>query len=279
MDPWREPRVNPIQLIAHRGGGARHVNPHAPPENTLPAFQWAYRQAIRTCECDVQMSADEQVVVFHDFDLQRITGVDAQITDLTLAQIQTLDAGTWKSASWRQCRIPTLEQVLQEVPQDGRLLIEIKPGPQILSPLTPILAAAPDPAQLILASFNLDTMVRAKRQWPDLTCLWVLEFRQRGDEWTARYRGGDDAGHPIARPARPDELLHEVQEANLDGVDFSLAHPPQFAERFLEAGRTTMVWTVNDPGAARRLINQGINHLTTDLPLELRAGLDEHAEN
>lgn len=100
--------------IAHRGLHSKNV-----PENSLAAFSAAIAKGY-AIELDVQLLADETVVVFHDESLARMTGNDGYLKYLSRTDLHALNlAGTKET-------IPTLQEVLALV--DGRvpLLIEIK---------------------------------------------------------------------------------------------------------------------------------------------------------
>ena len=113
--------VAPI-VTAHRGYST------AAPENTLPAFQLAIDHHSDRAELDVQMTKDGVVMVTHDTSLRRCTGRNANIYDLTFAQVRELDAGRWFSARYAGTQIPTLEEVLDLCKGKIQLNIEIKPN-------------------------------------------------------------------------------------------------------------------------------------------------------
>lgn len=267
----RTPLHNAPLLIAHRGAGAGLTNPHSPPENTLAAFKWAYGQGICACECDVQLTRDGAVVVFHDFSAQRTAGADLHIGRLTLDEVRALDAGLWKGEAWAGCTVPTLEELLPIVPTRAHLLIELKPGPQIIPPLAAILSSQNSIVPgLILASFNLDTITEAKKRLPQIPCLWVLDFeRSSQTDWVACYRQGGVQGAAIRRPADPEQLLSVVKSAGLDGFDFGLSCPPTVWQRAINEDMIVIFWTVNRLDIAQRLLRSGVAGLTTDHPFAL----------
>lgn len=102
--------------IAHRG--LHDLTPNTP-ENSLPAFE-AAASAGYIIENDIHVTADGQVVVFHDDDAKRMCGVDIIIEQSTLAELKSLRLGD------TDLQIPTLQECLDLV--DGRvpLLIEFK---------------------------------------------------------------------------------------------------------------------------------------------------------
>lgn len=101
---------------AHRGLHGGGV-----PENSLEAFELACQSGYGI-ELDIQLSADGEVMVFHDGTLNRMTGVDKKLSELTASELSELRlAGT-------EQKIPTFREVLLLV--DGRvpLLVELKGG-------------------------------------------------------------------------------------------------------------------------------------------------------
>jgi glycerophosphoryl diester phosphodiesterase len=68
-------------IIGHRGAAG------IKPENTLPAIKAAVREGVDMIEFDIRVTKDNHLVVFHDGNLQRITGVSKNIDEITLAEI------------------------------------------------------------------------------------------------------------------------------------------------------------------------------------------------
>jgi glycerophosphoryl diester phosphodiesterase len=112
-------RAGRLQVIAHRGDSS-----HAP-ENTLASFERAVGPGVDYVELDIHLTKDDQVVVIHDPTVDRTTNGHGRIADMTLAQIQALDAGRWFSAGFAGERVPTLDQVLARM--KGRLKVLIEP--------------------------------------------------------------------------------------------------------------------------------------------------------
>jgi len=107
-------------IIAHRGASA-----HAP-ENTLAAFDLAVSQGAPAIELDVQLSADGEVVVFHDYSISRTTGGSGRISQLTLKQLKSLHAGAAFGPAFPNAKIPTLDEVFNNIHPDIFLNIELK---------------------------------------------------------------------------------------------------------------------------------------------------------
>jgi glycerophosphoryl diester phosphodiesterase len=107
-------------IIGHRGYHAKY------PENTLIAFQAALEAGAMMIELDVMLSRDRQVVVIHDETLERTTDGHGSVTDLALAELKQLDAGSWFDSQFAGQQIPELSEVLDLVNGRAYVNIEIK---------------------------------------------------------------------------------------------------------------------------------------------------------
>ena len=103
-------------FFAHRG---LHDNNHQIPENSLAAFQRAV-DAGYGIELDVQLSADQIPVVFHDATLGRMCGIDRRVNELTFAELRQLSLVNTKE------QIPSFQEALALVNGKVPLLVELK---------------------------------------------------------------------------------------------------------------------------------------------------------
>lgn len=95
-------------ICAHRGLEDRV------PENTLAAFESALKRGM-AIELDVQMTSDEELVIMHDFTVDRTTDGSGRVEQLSLADLQALDAGSWFGPEFAGQRVPTFDAVLEMV--------------------------------------------------------------------------------------------------------------------------------------------------------------------
>lgn len=109
-------------LCAHRGAMDTH------PENTIAAFEEAIRLKAQMIEFDVRITKDKQLVILHDETVDRTTNGVGRIEDLTFDHIRQLDAGGWKSADFKNERIPTFEETLAVMPDNIWLNVHLKGG-------------------------------------------------------------------------------------------------------------------------------------------------------
>ncbi len=112
-------------ICAHRGANSTH------PENTISAFKEAIRLGAHMIELDVQMSRDSVLVIMHDASVDRTTNGRGDISDLTIFEIKTLDAGSWKDTLYKNERVPTLAEALEIMPTNIWLNIHIKDNSEI----------------------------------------------------------------------------------------------------------------------------------------------------
>ncbi len=114
-------RQTPQFVVAHRGVSA------AAPENTIAAFQRAIEANIPMIELDVQLSRDQELVVIHDFSLDRTTNGSGAVHHHTMEQLEQLDAGSWFAPEFAGQRILRLSEALDLLLPHCYLNIEIKP--------------------------------------------------------------------------------------------------------------------------------------------------------
>lgn len=240
-----------MEIIAHRGAS------HDAPENTLASVRLAWEQDADAVEVDVHLSRDNRVIVVHDADTKRIAGVKRLVRGLTLAELQTLDVGRWKSPEYAGEKLAVLEDALATIPPGKRMLVEIKSGSEII----PYLQEAIGRARVAPIAFDLETITRLKQSRPDLECYWVVGWRR---DWK---RGGW-----LPKPA---QMIDQARAANLDGLDVGANGPitPAFVRKVKAAGLKLYVWTVDSPAKARQLREAGIDGLATNRPGWLRQRL------
>lgn len=96
------------------------------PENTLASFQHAYRHGIRHFELDLLLSKDGVPVIIHDLTLERTTGRDAKVADLTAAELAQLDARRNTTPWPRPVGVPSLMDFLAAFPDLEHVQLEVK---------------------------------------------------------------------------------------------------------------------------------------------------------
>ena len=118
--PLAEAAAGVNQIVAHRGSSSDR------PENTLAAIERAIATGASAVEIDVRTTLDGHLVLSHDATLARTTGEAKAIGAATLAEIQSLDAGSWFDPQYRHERIPTLRQALDSCRGKIDVLLDLK---------------------------------------------------------------------------------------------------------------------------------------------------------
>jgi len=154
--------------VAHRGDSRNY------PENTVSAFRAAVRAGADMVELDFRQTSDGVLVCLHDATVDRTTdGVQKlrrkkiAVGTLTLAQVQSLDAGSWRHARLAGARIPTLEAALKVIQKGSVAMIEHKAGnPESLVKLLRRMRLVED---VLVQSFDWNFLERLHQLEPKIT--------------------------------------------------------------------------------------------------------------
>jgi glycerophosphoryl diester phosphodiesterase len=251
-----------IELIAHRGAS------HDAPENTLASFRLAWETGADGIEGDFRLTRDGEIVCIHDPTTGRTAGADLPVAGSTLARLRELDAGAWKGEAWSRERIPTLREVIATVPSGKRLFIELKCGPEILSPLAAVLARSGlNPEQAVILAFNAEVVAASRELLPRVKTLWLSDFRKE------RTFGGWSPS--------VEKILLTLKSCGACGLAGS-AHrsiDAAFVRTLHDAGMEFHVWTVDAPRSAARFVDIGADAIFTNRPGWLRGRLQAMAES
>jgi glycerophosphoryl diester phosphodiesterase len=243
-------------IFAHRGASAKA------PENTLTAIKLAWQQLADGVEIDVHLSRDNQIVVIHDDNTARTTGKNRKVTNQTLHELQTFDAGSWKNRRWKNERIPSLKEVLEIVPADKQIMIEIKTGPEIVTVLKRTLKRCKlDTRQIILASFSLASAGATKKCFPDYKTVLISELNRTADK--------------TGFMKTTETLFRKAAQAKLDGLSLQTNRfiDQTFIEKIQERELKLYVWTLNSAVEAMRFSRLGVDGIITDCPKRIRSSM------
>lgn len=227
--------------IAHRGASG-----HAP-ENTMAAFERCIELGATAIETDVQMTSDGSLVLIHDESLARTAGSPKLVKDVTLEELQRLDAGSWFDPAFRGERVPTLRELLELVKPYSLLLnLELKNGvvpyPGLEEAVVEEVRRFGMSDRVILSSFNHYSLVKCKRLAPEVR-MGILYMEGLYEPWDYASRIGAEA-------------LHAYHYAVL----------PEWVAQAAERGIAYHPFTVNEPAEMRRLLAAGVSGIITDYP-------------
>ena len=158
-----------MKIAAHRGVSS------LAPENTLAAFHKAGEMGCEWIEFDVQLTRDNIPVVIHDRTVKRCTNGSGVISEMDLAELKKLDAGSWFSEAFSNEKIPTLDEVLLLANQYNMSVnIELKIYPEDDVPLlceqiNKVIVNSGFPLSSILfSSFDIGAMKYMHTSQPDI---------------------------------------------------------------------------------------------------------------
>ncbi|WP_338033462.1 glycerophosphodiester phosphodiesterase [Jeotgalibaca caeni] len=170
-------------MVAHRGSKG------TAPENTIAAFKEALRVGSDGIELDVHLSKDGIPVVIHDESINRTTNGKGYVKDLTVAELQQYDAGSWFHTRFSGEKIPTLEEVMEVLIEhdfEGMLNIELKtdqiPYLGIERIVLDLVRSYQPRFTTIYSSFNYETMERLTKL--DRRAEFALLFSEKGKNLT-----------------------------------------------------------------------------------------------
>ncbi len=255
-----------IQFGAHRGGMKWR------PESTLGSFKesnalWPEM----LIETDDRVTKDGIAVLLHDATVNRTTNGEGAVAEMTLAEVQALDAGFDLTSDKGEThpyrgkgyQIPTVVEVLKALPEK-RFLIEIKDQPGCAEALVKAIREADAVGRVCIASFSPAQMKIARELEPDLAMCYDADTLPRlvkalrGENW--------DAYVPEA-----DLLImnyHRLSNYRMTEADF-----PKLRAK----GIPICLYTVDKPGEMNHLLDLGVDGMLTDRPDMLAEVLQERA--
>jgi len=223
---------NPLMCIAHRGFSGKY------PENTILAFEKAIDAGADIIEFDVTLSADDQMVVFHDGSTKRFTGKMTPIEELTLKEIQSIDMGAGQ-------KIPTLEHVLDKCAGRIGMNIHMKQSGYICERVVELCKKANNLEQIFLALSKKDDILQIKEKYPDV---WICSLYKQDS--IDMVEANADLGVKLLQPCAV--TLRLTQE--------------NMVEKAKKAGMVMGVFSANTFAEYRWLSNLGVGGILTDFP-------------
>jgi glycerophosphoryl diester phosphodiesterase len=243
-------------VVAHRGASV-----HAP-ENTMESFRLGAEAGADAIELDVHLTGDGQLAVIHDDTVDRTTDGSGAVVSLTLADLRRFDAGARFTAAdgtapfaGKGLTIPTLEEVLDWLPDDVGLVVEIKARaavPKVVEALRERPVRQAGRASVI--NFDEAAIDEAHALDPELPTGYLLVPTQ---PFEPALRWAVEHGHTAVHP--------------WEG-DLGLDPAPALAQA-MAYGRQVGCYVVNDPDRMKHLAVFGLWGFVTDVPDVARATL------
>jgi glycerophosphoryl diester phosphodiesterase len=242
-------RINPqieyvrtMEITAHRGASAVY------PENTMAAFQGAWELGADWIELDVQQTKDGQLIIMHDSNTKRTTGVAGNVWDMTYAEIEKLDAGSFFSSRFAGEKIPLLSEAAEFAKETGiRLNIELKPTgheKDFEKDVIDIIHEYNLEDDCVITSQAYGTLERVKEYDPEIVTVYVMSL----------------AYGNITKLTAADHFSVEASSAT-----------GRLVSRVHNAGKQIYAWTVNSENSINSMIERNVDNIITDnIPLARR---------
>ena len=246
----------PNRICAHRGASKNY------PENTAIAFEAAMRAGAGWIETDLQLLADNELVVYHDDTLGRTAQGSAKIATLSWQDIAGLDIGSWKAARFSDQRPMRCEDLIfwqEQDPRSPSVIWEIK--------------CPPDP---LVAEAAAEEMAKRLSAAPHHRCI-VSSF----DRDFLRFLRPALQSTPLALIAEslPEDATLFCREHGIEGIHLDGYLLDEVgSSAVLEAGLSLRCYTVNEIGEANRLISLGAEMIMTDCPEMFLSNSSCHSE-
>lgn len=241
-------------VVAHRGSSADH------PEHTLAAYEAALAEGADGLECDVRLTADQQLVCVHDRTVDRTSDGTGAVSEMTLAELREHDFGSWHSG--RSASVLTLPELLEltlDWRRPVRLFIETKHPvrygslveQRLLETLREFRVGSPpsaDHSRAVVISFSASGIWRIRRSAPMLPTILLGETVRGISAGAATAVGATGVG---------------------PSVNTLRAHP-DLVDRAAASGRVTYVWTVDKREDVQLCADLGVRWIATNHPAKVR---------
>ena len=241
--------IRKMEITAHRGASVKY------PENTMSAFVGAKELGADWIELDVQQTKDKQIVVSHDTNLKRVTGVDRNIIDMDYSEIEKLDAGGFFNKKFKGEKMPLLRDVLKYAKENNiRLNIELKPTGEEVDfekQVVDLIKEYNFENRCVITSQVYSVLENVKKVDKDVKTVYVMSIAI-GNITDAKYA---------------DAFSVEASNVN-EGL----------VNRVHNEGKELYAWTVNTEESINNMIDMDVDNIITD-NIELGKQLVEKSKN
>ena len=229
-------------IFGHRGAAGEA------PENTIAGLQHGLSLGIRHFEIDLRISADNELVVLHDRNLERTTKTTGNVDELDSEYLASVTVcGRDGSVT---TGVPTLKALLASCQPIERIQLELKSDESTNKPLLVDLLATQFPdiqstANIVVTSFDNELLGNLKQQCPHIPIGLVAKNKSV-------------------------EALHIAKSLGCDYLcllyKLVLRWSAQDIETFADTGLHVSLWTVNDVSLLPKLQSLPVQSIITDYP-------------
>lgn len=225
-------------MVAHRGVSGLEM------ENSMAAFVAAGNRSYYGIETDVHVTKDEQIVVFHDDNTLRVTGIDKVVEECTLEELQAMPLYDMVEGTSRtDLRMPILSEYINICKKyEKKAVLELKNTMEVqhIQKIVDIISECKYLSEVIFISFSWDNCVNLRKMLPEQK----IQFLDK--DWN-------------------DELLDKLVENNLDFDVKYTTVTKELVDKMHARGLVLNCWTVNDKEVGDELASWGIDFITTNI--------------
>ncbi|MCA9833785.1 MAG: hypothetical protein KC435_07575 [Thermomicrobiales bacterium] len=229
------------EVVSHRG--ARFEMP----ENTIEGFQYALALGMTSVEFDVHITADDTLVVIHDATVDRTTNGSGAVNEMTLEEIQQLDARSIHQLFPYPVSIPTLREVINTLSEMKHLEIEIKRD-------------SPENMQKVVTGILTTLEYLGRRGGVTLTSFEPLALEM------AMHASPDTPRGLIGDWSQPEMFMEATRLQVSRACMRQTTATPELVAAAKVAGYYTVGWPCNDEDAVRKVLACGFDAVCTDAP-------------
>ncbi len=245
-----------LLCLAHRGV------PSKAPENTMQAFQAAIDAGVDGVELDVMATADGVLIVTHNYDLESETDGAGYFWEREYDEIADLNASHQWAGKYQVTRIPRVEEVLELLPDDMLVNLELKTRrwrvPGLEEGVVELVRRYRRVGRTIISSFNPYSLMKVRLLEPQVAI---------GYNWWDQ-----DVPWYLRRPTLANLVHPDCLHPSADMVT------PEVVDWAHRKGMKVNAWTVNNRPMIRHLKAMGVDGIFTDFPT-LLDGLNDNGSS
>jgi glycerophosphoryl diester phosphodiesterase len=227
------------RVMAHRGSSS------TAPENTVSSIRRAILDGAGYAEIDLQETADGVVVLMHDHNAHRTTGINKNMWEIQFQELRQASSGAWFSPRFQEEKVPTFEEVVNTAKGNIKLNIELKNNghqKRLAEKTVEILKQKHFDRDCVVSSFD-DRLLK------------TVKFLDRNIK-TALIIG-----------RKPEALDMALKSQDYEAISINFTVIDQDFMKLAKANnKEVFAWTVNDPKAMTDLLHLGVNNIITNYP-------------
>ncbi|WP_319370766.1 glycerophosphodiester phosphodiesterase [uncultured Ilyobacter sp.] len=241
-----------MEIFGHRGASGYA------PQNTMSAMRVALEQGTDGIELDVQLTKDNEVVVCHDWSIDNVSNGKGRVSDFTLNEIKKFDFGSYFSREFQGEKIPTLGEILDFLPKEMTLNIELKIKAEnrglLPEKVAELLMSHNRIENTIVSSFNHPCLKKIKNLIPKVKVAILYE------------------GYLLNPGKYMVDLGMDIYSfhLNLDYIN------EKIIEDLHKHKKKVYIWTSNDTETTKKIFNMGADGVMTNFPIDMKNALSEY---